>query len=85
MLTWVLGELLGLFLESASSFVKKDIALAKVFLKMILGKSVGWPQLQLVEFDSFIEHFYPQTPKIVVHVDTNPSKRRETLLVWSNP
>ena len=56
MLTWVLGELVGLFLESASSFVKKDIALAKVFLKMIFGKSVGCPQPQLVELDSINEH-----------------------------
>ena len=56
MLTWVLGELLVRFLESASSLVKKDIALANVFLKMIFGKSVGCPHPQLVELDSFIEH-----------------------------
>ena len=45
------------FLVSASSFVRKDIALANVFLKMILGKSVGCPQSQLVELDSICEHF----------------------------
>ena len=45
-----------LCLESASNFVKKDMAFEKLFLKRMLGKSVGWPHLQLVELLSFTEH-----------------------------
>ena len=41
----------------ASRLVRKDIALANVFLKIILGKSVGVPQPQLVALERICEHF----------------------------